>query len=174
MNHAARVVVISTGGTIEKTYDAQTESLSNRGSVLDHMLASLRLPGLELERVALMDKDSLDMTAADHRTIADRARREAARPGIDGVVVVHGTSRLAVSGETTIAEGLPQGPIVFTGAMVPYEVRDGDALQNLTEALFAARNLTLGVYVVMHGRALQFPGPHKDEGQLTFVPDGAS
>ena len=166
---------MSTGGTIEKTYDPHAESLANAGSVLDHMLAGLRLPGLDIERLPLMDKDSLDMTAADHDAIAARAHAEAARPDVDGVVVVHGTSRLAVSGEATHAIGPPAAPIVFTGAMRPYEVRDSDAMQNLTEALFAARTLAPGVYVVLHGRALAFPGPVKDDTALTFVagPDAA-
>ena len=161
---------MSTGGTIEKTYDPHAESLANAGSVLDHMLATLRLPDLEIERVALMDKDSLEMTADDHRAVAARARAEAARADVDGVVVVHGTSRLAVSGETTHAGGRPASPIVFTGAMRPYAVRDSDAMQNLTEAIFAARTLAPGVYVVLHGRALSFPGPEKDDEALTFIP----
>lgn len=169
MTRPTRVVVISTGGTIVKTYDARAEALANEASVLDHMLATLRLPDLDVERVALMNKDSLDMDAADHRRIAERARTEAARPGVAGVVVVHGTSRLAHSGEATVATGPPAAPIVFTGAMRPYEVRASDALQNLTEAIFAARVLEPGVYVVMHGRALAFPGPRKDDERLTFV-----
>ncbi len=171
MIQPTRLVLISTGGTIEKTYDALAESLANQASVLDHMLASLRLPDLDVTRVALMNKDSLDMTEADHLAIAHHARSEAARPGVDGVVVVHGTSRLAASGEATVAAGPPEKPIVFTGAMRPYEVRDSDALQNLTEAIFAARVLAPGVYVAMHGRTLPFPGPHKDDDRLTFVTD---
>jgi L-asparaginase len=165
-----RVVIVSTGGTIEKTYDPRAESLANAGSVLDHMLATLRLPDLEIERVALMDKDSLEMTADDHQAIATRARAEAARAEVDGVVVVHGTSRLAVSGEVAHASGgRPASPIVFTGAMRPYAVRDSDAMQNLTEAIFAARTLAPAVYVVLHGRSLSFPGPEKDDEALTFV-----
>ena len=166
------MVVISTGGTIEKTYDARSEALSNVASVLDHMLASLRLPDLEIERVALMNKDSLEMDDGDHRAIAERARAEAARADVDGVVVVHGTSRLARSGEAASVGGPPGSPIVFTGAMRPFEVRGSDALQNLTEALFAARVLPAGVYVVLHGRALAFPGPVKDDAELTFVVPG--
>lgn len=172
MTAPARVVVISTGGTIEKTYDPQEERLANTASVLDHMLASLRLPDLEVERIRLMNKDSLEMTVADHERIAAAALAQASRADVDGVVVVHGTSRLAASGEATAAGGAPVSPIVFTGAMRPYEVRDSDALQNLTEALFAARVLEAGVYVVMHGRALAFPGPRKDDDALTFVTGG--
>ena len=91
----------------------------------------------------------------------------------DGVVVVHGTDRLAVSGERTVEMwGTPAAPIVFTGAMRPYELRNTDALQNLTEALLAAQFLAAGVYVVMHSQLLQFPGVVKDRTLGTFVKPG--
>src|SRR5262245_61155449 len=132
------------------------------------MLASLELRGIELERIRLMNKDSLDMTPEDHTLIAQRAG-ECAREH-DGVVVVHGTDRLAVTGERTVELwGTPAAPIVFTGAMRPYELRNTDALQNLTEALFAAQVLPGGVYVVMHAQLLQFPGVVKDRAAGTFV-----
>ena len=60
-------------------------------------------------------------------------------------------------------------PIVLTGAIRPFEMKRSDALQNLTEALFAAAVLGPGVYVVAHGRALPFPGVRKDHGTGTFV-----
>ncbi|MDF1597501.1 MAG: asparaginase domain-containing protein [Acidimicrobiia bacterium] len=159
--------LISTGGTIEKTYETQSGTLSNAVSVLDHMLAQVRIPDLRIERVHLMNKDSLDMTGADHDLIAATAYEHAL--SADGVVVVHGTDRLAVSGEATNALGTPGGPIVFTGAMRPYELRDTDALQNLIEALLAVRLIDPGVYVAMHNRVLRFPGVIKDLEAGTFV-----
>ena len=76
---------------------------------------------------------------------------------------------MAASGETTFALGTPDAPIVFTGAMRPFELRDTDALQNLTEALLAVRLLDTGVYVAIHNRVLAFPGVVKDHGVGTFV-----
>jgi L-asparaginase len=163
-----RIALISTGGTIEKTYDALAGVLRNAISVLDVMLARLELRGVALDRIHLMNKDSLDMSTADHDLIAKTAG-EAAQTH-DGVVVVHGTDRLAVSGERTLEKWpAPAAPIVFTGAMRPYELRSSDALQNVTEALFAAQTLGPGVYVVMHSQLLQFPGVTKDPAVGTFV-----
>ncbi len=162
-----RLAIVSTGGTIEKTYRPGSGDLINVRSVLDHMLEQLQLPDLEIERLALMNKDSLDMTPADHELIARTAHQAASTA--DGVIVVHGTDRLTVSGEATYAGGMPAGPIVFTGAMRPYELRDTDALQNLTEALLAVRLLEPGVYVAMHNRVLTFPGVVKDHQAGTFV-----
>ena len=163
-----RIALISTGGTIEKTYDELSGVLANQVSVLDVMLASLELRGVEVQRVQLMNKDSLDMTAADHTLIAETGTHRAR--ACAGVVVVHGTDRLAVSGHRVVElAGTPASPIVFTGAMRPYELRSTDALQNLTEALLAVQLVPPGVYVAMHNQVLPFPGVIKDRALGTFV-----
>jgi L-asparaginase len=167
-----QIALISTGGTIEKTYDELSGVLANHISVLDVMLASLELRGVEVQRVQLMNKDSLDMTPEDHTFIATTAIRMAETTA--GVIVVHGTDRLAVSGERVCdLVGTPASPIVFTGAMRPYELRSTDALQSLTEALRAVQLVAPGVYVAMHNQVLQFPGVIKDRDRGTFVKDPA-
>ncbi|HWO23192.1 MAG TPA: asparaginase domain-containing protein [Kofleriaceae bacterium] len=175
MTTKRRIALISTGGTIEKTYDELSGVLANQISVLDVMLASLELRGVEIQRIQLMNKDSLDMTPDDHTLIAETAIRMArAAGGVGGVVVVHGTDRLSVSGERVVElAGTPATPIVFTGAIRPYELRSTDALQNLTEALLAVQLVPPGVYLAMHNQVLQFPGVRKDRERGTFVKDPA-
>ncbi|MEZ4360859.1 MAG: asparaginase domain-containing protein [Kofleriaceae bacterium] len=170
-----RIALISTGGTIEKTYDELSGVLHNQVSVLDLMLASLELRGVQIMRVQLMNKDSLDMTAEDHSLIAETA--ESLARTMDGVVVVHGTDRLATTGERIVElVGTPRRPIVLTGAMRPYELRSTDAAQNLTEALLAVQLVEPGVYVVMHNQVLRFPGVVKDRtaGTFTRAPESAA
>jgi L-asparaginase len=163
-----QIALISTGGTIEKTYDEFAGVLHNQVSVLDVMLASLQLGGIEIVRVPLLNKDSLEMTEADHTLIAQTAGSMAA--GHAGVVIVHGTDRLAVTGERIVTElDTPSVPIVLTGAMKPYVMRTSDALQNLTEALLAVQLLTPGVYVALHNQVLQFPGVVKDRDRGVFI-----
>jgi L-asparaginase len=163
-----RIALISTGGTIEKTYDELAGVLANRVSVLDMMLASLQLRGITIDRVALMNKDSLEMTEADHDLIATTAAHYAATH--DGLVIVHGTDRLARTGDRLVQRlARPRVPIVLTGAMRPWEMRSTDSLQNLTEALLAVQLLGPGVYVSMHNHVLQFPGVEKDPREGTFV-----
>ena len=60
-------------------------------------------------------------------------------------------------------------PIVLTGAMKPYAMRNTDATQNLTEALLAVQIVAPGVYVAMHNKVLQFPGVEKDRARGTFI-----
>ena len=166
-----RIALISTGGTIEKTYDELRGVLENQVSVLDIMLASLELRGVSITRVQLMNKDSLDMSPEDHTLIAETAGRLAESHA--GVVVVHGTDRLAVSGHRVVELiGQPASPIVFTGAMRPWELRTSDALQNLIEALLAVQLVAPGVYVAMHNQVLRFPGVTKDLERRTFVKEG--
>lgn len=166
------LVIVSTGGTIEKTYQSRSGELRNEQSVLDHMLAQLELPELRIERIGLLNKDSLDMDAVDHDLIARTVH--AAALSCDGVVVVHGTDRLAESGTAIHNLGRPAVAVVLTGAMRPYELRDTDAMQNLTEALIAVRLAEPGVHVAMHNKVLTFPGVEKDHEAGTFVKPQAS
>ena len=162
-----RIALISTGGTIEKTYDEFQGVLENSVSVLDVMIASLSLEGIEVLRVPLLNKDSLDMDAADHTLIAQTAGAMA--NAHDGVVIVHGTDRLARTGDRCVEVlGTPRVPIVLSGAMRPYIMRNTDAVQNLTEAFLAVQLLDPGVYVALHNKVLKFPGIEKDRERGTF------
>jgi len=163
-----RLTILTTGGTIDKTYDEFQGSLRNSHTVLDVILDSLRIPDLFIRHVDVMHKDSLDMTVEDRKIIAN-AVRDAAENS-DAVVILHGTDTLEETGDLLCAEGGElEVPVILTGAMRPYEFRDTDAVQNVTEALLAARLLKRGVYVAMHNRVLRFPGVTKDRRALTFV-----
>ena len=169
-----RLTLITTGGTIEKTYDEVSGNLANRQSIVRRMLSELRLEEGEVNVVELMSKDSLEMTDADRERIVQTVRIMGGTEDCDtsGIVILHGTDRLCQTGEQLLAEiPSPRVPIVLTGAMRPFEMKQSDALQNLTEALFAAGVLPPGVYCVAHGRALSFPGVRKDTERGTFVKD---
>ena len=164
-----KIALLSTGGTIEKTYNESDGTITNQRSVLDIMLASMVLRGVTIERVPVMNKDSLEMTSADHDRIATVAGVYAESHA--GLVVTHGTDRLQHTGERLVERlgEAPKVPIVLTGAMRPYELRTTDALQNLTEALLAVQLVVPGVYVAMHNQVLRFPGVVKDATNMRFI-----
>ena len=166
-----RLTILTTGGTIDKTYDEFQGSLRNSHTVLDVILDGLRIPDLFIRHIEVMHKDSLDMTDEDREQIV-KAVCDAA-PTSDGIIILHGTDTLADTGEFLHERcaGL-EIPVVLTGAMRPYEFRDTDALQNVTEALLASRLLDRGIYVAMHNRVLRFPGVRKDRQARTFVSNG--
>lgn len=162
------VELITTGGTIEKTYDEALGRLTNQGSIVRRMLRRLRLEDTSVHVRELMSKDSLDLTDDDRALIVKAVASAAALS--DAVVLLHGTDTLSVTGETLLRE-IPdlRVPVVLTGAMRPFEMKHSDALQNLTEALFASASLEPGVYFAGHGRVLKFPGVVKDRARQRFV-----
>ncbi|MDP1661429.1 MAG: asparaginase domain-containing protein [Phycisphaerales bacterium] len=163
------VTLITTGGTIEKTYDEMTGTLENRQSIVRRMLEQLRLEETTVSIVELMSKDSLVMTEEDRVHVLEAAQ-SALAGAADGVVILHGTDTLAQTGELLASRlGDVTAPVVLAGAMRPFEMVRSDALQNLTEAVFATGVLSPGVYCVAHGRALRFPGVVKDRSRGTFV-----
>ena len=164
-----RLTILTTGGTIDKTYNEFDGSLANSRSVLDVILGSLRLPDLFIRHVVVMHKDSLDMTEDDRMLILKSVKD--ALPNSDAVVILHGTDTLSKTGEVLHRElGKLEIPVILSGAMRPYEFRDTDAMQNVTEALVAARLLDGGVYAVIHNRVLPFPGVTKDRQARTLIP----
>ena len=167
-----QLVLITTGGTIEKTYDEMTGTLENRVSIVGRMLEGLRLEDTTVSVVDLMSKDSLYITDAEREGIVAAVEAAFTEPETTGVIVLHGTDTLCLTGELvhTRLGRLLRGPVVLTGAMRPFEMVRSDALQNLTEAVFATGVMGAGVYCVAHGRVLPFPGVLKDRARGTFVP----
>lgn len=170
------VTIITTGGTIEKTYDERTGSLENRASILRRMLIRLRLERTSVNIIELMSKDSLQLTDNDRARIlavvratgADDASQDT--PLTNGVIILHGTDTLDQTGELLHKEiPAPRFPIILTGAMRPWEMTRSDALQNLTESIFATGALPPAVWCVFHGRSLRFPGVTKDRDLGTFI-----
>jgi L-asparaginase len=170
------LVLLTTGGTIEKTYDEHSGTLTNRGPIVTRMLSRLKLVGTDIAIRELMSKDSLHMTEMDRDQIV-AAVRTVTGPleNTTGVVILHGTDTLCVTGDR-LHQNLfagpnaasPRVPIILTGAMRPFEMKRSDALQNLTEALLAASLMPPGVYVAAHGRVLTFPGIVKNRERGTF------
>lgn len=170
------VTLLTTGGTIEKTYNEAAGVLENSRSVVQRMLRLLRLEDTSITIVQLLSKDSLHITEQERAMVVDEAaaRAQQAQPG-DGLVILHGTDTLPHTGEalyarvTGDASGGLRVPIVLTGAMRPFELTRSDAVQNLTEALLTARIMPPGVYFAGHGQVLTFPGVKKDRARGTFV-----
>jgi L-asparaginase len=162
------IYLITTGGTIEKIYSEQTGAVTNVASKIDRYLTLLRLPDVEINIVPLMNKDSLDMTAADRVLILGMVRavlRENAP-----MVITHGTDMMIETG-LYLLRSLQKVdiPIVLTGAMTPLGFEGSDGLQNLTESLLAVRLLSGGIYVVMHGQVFPITQVRTDHVLSRFV-----
>jgi L-asparaginase len=86
------------------------------------------------------------------------------------IIITHGTDTMVETGLLLKKSLLELNiPIVLTGAMSPLGFEGSDGLQNLTESFFAARTLSPGVYVVMHGEAFPIDHVRKDAKLGRFV-----
>ena len=163
-----RINVLTTGGTIEKTYDESDGTLFNRETVIKQKINNkLRLPYTEIIVHAIMAKDSLDMDESDRVKITQTIQKFA--DDKHPVVILHGTDTMQHTAEKVFQLiGRPSVPVIFTGAMKPMGFEDSDALQNVTEALMAAQLVPPGVYISFHNRLFQVPGVRKNKELGTF------
>lgn len=162
-----RIYLISTGGTIEKVYHEPTGSAVNHEGKIKKYLERLRLPDTEIDVLSVLNKDSLEMTAADRDLVLAVVSARLQNPA--PVVITHGTDTMVETG-LRLKEGLQdlKVPVILTGAMTPLGFENTDGLQNLTEALFATRFLSPGVWLVMHNQAYPIDRVRKNRESARF------
>jgi L-asparaginase len=162
-----KVMVITTGGTIEKIYDEHNGEMTNHRSFIGELLRqNLRLPNCEIEVVPLMNKDSMHMDDLDRQQIYNKVHE--LLPQGCPIIIIHGTDTLEVTMRYIWERVKPQQPIILTGAMSPVGLVSSDAMQNLTESLLAAKLLKPGVYVTFHNQVFVAPHVSKDRLASTF------
>jgi L-asparaginase len=162
------IYVLTTGGTIEKVYSENSGSVANTENKIDRYLRLLRLPGIEVNIIPVMNKDSLEMTDQDRVLILGMVR--AILNENAPIVITHGTDTMVETG-LYLQRALPdlKTPIVLTGAMTPLGFEKSDGLQNLTESLLAVQLLPPGVFIVIHGSVYPAHKTRKDHSLGRFV-----
>ena len=139
-----KLLIITTGGTIDKIYfddkrDYQVGEPQIAGN-LHHMHVAF-----EYEMNALMRKDSLHMTDEDRAAIRAAVEASDARH----ILITHGTDGMVDTAKTL--KGLDDRRIVITGALFPARFRDSDAVFNIGCAIGAVQCVKPGVWIVMNG-----------------------
>ncbi len=161
------VNIITTGGTIEKSYDEYEGTLSNRGSHLREMLKRLRLPYVTTKHQDLLWKDSLEMTDFDREMIYLAVKNFL--PQGYPILILHGTDTMDITAQYLFDRLMPVSvPIILTGAMKPFGFEDSDAVQNFTEALYATALVEPNICISMHGQLHRMPGIRKNRERGTF------
>ena len=158
------ILILITGGTLDKVHNTATESLTFRKTSKSHMAELLKIGRSHLPRqeVILM-KDSLDMTEAD-RALILRAILAAPEPQI---VLTHGTGTMEDTAK--FLQGKTRDKtVVLTGSMRPFSLGKSDAGFNIGGAMIAAQTLPKGVYGVMNGRVFKASELHKDTKRGRF------
>ncbi|MFI0986172.1 asparaginase [Streptomyces exfoliatus] len=159
---ARRIVVISTGGTIASRWQGTGYAADASGS---DVLATAPLPeGVTVEVVDLFNVNSSRMTAAHQLTLLRTVHETLADPGVDGIVITHGTDTLEETAFLLDLHHTDVRPVVLTGAQRPFGTGDGDGPGNMYDALQVAATVSdLGVLVVFDGRVHAARGTVKSQ-----------
>ncbi|WP_406185349.1 asparaginase [Streptomyces sp. NBC_01006] len=146
-----RIVVISTGGTIASRWQGSGFAADADGR---EVMATAPLPeDITVEVVDLFSVNSPRLTTAHQLTLLRTVHEVLADPGVDGIVVTHGTDTLEESAFLVDLHHHDPRTVVFTGAQRPMGTADGDGPGNLYDALLTAANTRgLGVLIAFGGR----------------------
>lgn len=156
--------LIATGGTFDKHYNELNGVLGFAESHLPEVIKRSRMTvPVALEVLPLLD--SLDMGDLDRQRVLAACQASAEK----AIVIVHGTDTMrdtaAVLGEAELGK-----TIILTGAMIPYEIANSDALFNLGFACGVAQTLPAGVYVAMNGQVFPWDNVTKNRSEGVFQP----
>ncbi|RLC25466.1 MAG: asparaginase [Deltaproteobacteria bacterium] len=140
-----KIKFFTVGGTIDKVYfDALSEYEVGESNIAD-ILKDAKV-NFEYDIIAVLKKDSLDMTDQDRLTIKQVVQDETN----DKIIITHGTDTMI---DTAKALGIIKNKVVvFTGAMIPAKFKSSDAIFNLGSAVTAVQTLPHGVYLAISGR----------------------
>ena len=164
MDNAIRI--ITTGGTFDKQYNPIEGQLTFNESYLPGIISDSRCTSsIVLEGPLAVD--SLYMSEEQRANIVERILLSTE----EKVIVIHGTDTMTKTAELCKSKIGPNDnhTIVFTGAMVPYALRNSDAVYNLGCAQMSVQLLKPGVYVVMNGKAFEAGTVHKDKSVGLFI-----
>ncbi|MFD2364946.1 asparaginase domain-containing protein [Pseudoduganella sp. GCM10020061] len=154
--------IVATGGTFDKHYNELTGVLGFSDSHLPAVIARTRMTvPVELDVLPLLD--SLDMQDADRARVLAACQRAQE----NAIVIIHGTDTMRETAAVLGAANLGK-TIVLTGAMIPYEIANSDALFNLGVAVGVAQVLPAGVYVAMNGQVFPWDNVQKNKTAGVF------
>lgn len=155
------IKIITTGGTIDKTYfDAKSEYAVGDPQISDILReANVTVP-YAVE--TLLRKDSLDLTDEDRARIHARVAAEPA----ERILITHGTDTMVDTAR--VLRDVSGKTIVLVGSLSPARFKRSDAEFNIGFAMAAVQALPPGVYIAMNGRILTPDHARKNREQNRF------
>lgn len=160
---AEPILVLSTGGTIDKVYFDAMSDYEVGESVIPDLLREANVLATH-RHVGLMRKDSLELTDADRDQIFECLLDQPERR----IVITHGTDTMTQTA-ARLAD-LEGRTIVLTGSMAPARFARTDATFNVGMAIAAVQTLEPGAYIAMNGQVFDASRVVKDRQQRAFVP----
>jgi L-asparaginase len=162
---AEPILVLTTGGTIDKLY---FDALSDY-KIGESIVARL----FEIGRVAhpvrideVTRKDSLELDEADRAAIVAKVMAAPERR----IIITHGTDTMTVT--AAALAGIAGKTIVLVGALAPARFSESDATFNLGMAFGTVQAAAPGIYITMNGTVFPGLGVVKDRAKGAFVTTG--
>jgi L-asparaginase len=140
-----KLLIITTGGTIDKIYFDDMSDYQIGEPQISQILTAMNV-AFDFDVIPLMRKDSLHVTD-DDRQVIQQAVEDTDH---QHVLITHGTDTM-VETARQVAD-IPGKTIVLTGALNPARFRDSDAVFNIGCAVGALQVLPAGAWVIMNGR----------------------
>lgn len=156
------ILILTTGGTIDKLYFDALSEYQIGDSVVDRILRT-GLVAVPWRVQELMRKDSLELTDDDRAVIADAVR---AAPETR-IVITHGTDTMTDTAHALA--GIAGKTVVLVGALAPARFADSDATFNLGMAFAAVQVAPPGVHIAMNGTVFAGDRVRKDRAAHRFV-----
>ena len=148
-----KILIIHTGGTISMSEDKDDGTVLQDNFQPFADIASFRPDFTSIEEEVLFYLPSPQITPLHMLELGKRIEEKTAEPGIDGVVVTHGTDTLEETAYFLDLYLTTSKAVVITGAMRPGNQPGADGLYNLLSALrvaASAHSCEKGVLVVMN------------------------
>ncbi len=159
----ADVLILTTGGTIDKLYFDALSTYQIGESVVDRVLKTARVT-LPYRVAEVMRKDSLEMTDDDRALIA----RQVEGAAETRIIITHGTDTMTQTAQALA--GITGKTIVLVGALSPARFAESDASFNLGMAIATAQVAPAGVWIVMNGTVFDGLRVRKDRAANAFIP----
>ncbi|MEE4453835.1 asparaginase domain-containing protein [Novosphingobium resinovorum] len=158
----APILVITTGGTIDKQYFDALSEYQIVESVIGKLLATARVAH-PFRVVELLRKDSLELTDEDRALIAATV---AGAPE-SHVVITHGTDTMTDT--AAVLAPIAGKTVVMCGAMQPARFAESDAAFNLGMAFGCCQSAAPGIWITMSGTVFDALKVCKDREAGKFV-----
>jgi len=162
MPPADSILILTTGGTIDKQYFDALSRYQITDTVVTKLLSIARVTHpFQVEEV--IRKDSLDLTDEDRALLVARA----AQARSSRIIITHGTDTMTLTAKAL--EAIPGKTIVLVGALDPARFSESDAPFNLGMAFATAQVASAGVYITMNGSVFNADEVRKDRDRGAFV-----
>ena len=139
------LLIVTTGGTIDKTYFDDKSDFQVGDPQIGRMLSELDV-AFRFRVIPILRKDSLHLDDDDRELVRATIAAQPTRH----VLVTHGTDTMVETAR--VLATLADRTIVLTGALSPARFRGSDAEFNIGTAVGAVQSLPPRTYIAMNGR----------------------